>query len=119
MGRTRQKDDTPIKTPTGKSRTGSRNATPVKKSRSEPNKEDPEVDKQQLAKYHFCDDSNIQLMKDVTNINLSLKRRRASMKPSLDDVQEGSTEDDDDETREALSVQLQKLYISYVYTYKI
>lgn len=51
-----------------------------------------------------CDDDNVEEIKDIPTF--SLKRRRASIKPSLEDVTEGSTEDDDDDTREALSVSL-------------
>lgn len=57
-----------------------------------------------------CDDNEIEEIKDIPSF--SLKRRRASIRPSLEDVTEGSTEDDDDDTREALSVSVSNYFKS-------
>lgn len=68
-------------------------STPTKKRGKENSKIKPVVHLQS------CLDEKVEEIKDIFT-----KKRRASMKPSLDDVAEVSTEDDDDDTREALSV---------------
>ena len=50
-----------------------------------------------------CDEENIDFIEDITNKPL-LKRRKASIKPKLEDVTEGSTEDDDEDVRETIAV---------------
>ena len=64
------------------------------------------IPKLKLKKIHLlhCDDDDVYFIKDISNEQVP-KRRKASAKPNLDDVTEGSTEDDEDEdVKETIAV---------------
>ena len=57
------------------------------------------------SKVEYCDEKEVDIIQDITNeIKEKDRRRKASKAPSLDDVTEGSTEDDDEDTKETIAV---------------
>ena len=82
------------------------NKTPSKKSKvKNPGTPIPKLKLKKVQILH-CDDDDVYFVKDISNEQVS-KRRKASAKPNLDDVTEGSTEDDEDEdVKETIAVSL-------------
>ena len=82
------------------------NKTPSKKSKvKNPETPIPKLKLKKVQIFH-CDDDDVYFVKDISNEQVS-KRRKASAKPNLDDVTEGSTEDDEDEdVKETIAVSL-------------
>ena len=57
------------------------------------------------SKVEYCDEKEVDIIQDITNeIKDKDRRRKASKVPALDDVTEGSTEDDDEDTKETIAV---------------
>lgn len=93
-----------VETPTKSLKT----VTPSKRLPSTPTAKQPKSEavaaKKVITVTVFEDDVD-KLMQDINTYQVvSRKKRKASVAPNLDDVTEGSTEDDDEDTRETLSV---------------
>ena len=85
-------DNVSYKTPTKKEGKTSRSGTPI-------NLKNLKIQMKRIELKH-CSDEDLHFIQDITNS----KRKRASIKPKLEDVQEGSTEDDDDDIKETIAV---------------
>ena len=85
-------DNVSFKTPTKKEGKTSRSGTPI-------NLKNLKIKMKRIELKH-CSDEDLHFIQDITNS----KRKRASIKPKLEDVQEGSTEDDDDDIKETIAV---------------
>ena len=86
-------DDEIEKTPKKSSSKKVQNNTPKKRPKLTP------------SKVEYCDEKEVDIIQDITNeIKDKDRRRKASKVPALDDVTEGSTEDDDEDTKETIAV---------------